>query len=980
MRIPLHRFLAVLLAGALVAAACADDPNLQGILDDAAAPPPAVTIEETPEPQPPEEPAVPPADSSTPIPPATAPDPDPTPLPVDADFRIGTLANGLTYMLRSNDTPGGSLDLRLVVDAGSLQQPDGTDGSAHFLEHMMFNGTEAFPGNELTTQLQRLGIDFGADINAYTSYDETVFLLEAPTFDPESAGVAFDVLAEWASRATIDPADVADEIGVVRDELRQGRETVDGIVLSRFEEIYTQGTPYENRGVIGAADEVEGTTASTLRAFYDDWYRPDNMAVVVVGDLSLDDMETAVMQRFSALEARSANSPPREQVTIALDPAPVVEVITQPDNGTDYLSLDIRLPVWDTATVGGERMTIIEEAVASMLDSRLGEAFQRGDLDLDQPPFIHPFTLNRGLRYYGMNLQAPALDTGLEQFMGQLLRAALDGFSNDDVLRMKEVLLSSLDSELSGIDSTQDSAYAGELTSRFLEGGAIDDAANRIRRQRAVIERLEADELTNFWRWILESSGPIVIEVGDDAADMPNTQRLSEVLDNVRPAAAAASAETIDELMPRPEPAATTDRRTRDTFEGPVEEWTFENGVVVSFQQTTITEGSFDIWLESSGGWSALDDPDSALAGAAVDAIVASGVGAHDTATVERYLESRDIRLAAGIDETEESIRAGAATSDAEALFALLNLTMTQPRVDDVAFRSAQRRSATLLEAADTDPDLRLSEAFTELLYGGDPRYDLLLDQNDIDALDPAVLLSIFRDRFGTVDDLNVAIVGDIDADTAFDLAARYLGTLPRGEADSWVDLGVEPPSTSLTDEIVLSAGTANGGLARIDVLPGRVDGRAEVTSAMLSTIISNRITDTIREALGASYGGFANISINRSGVAGLTSFIQVDGDPERLDEIRGALDAILLGLSTSGPTADEFDRAFQVIANDFNFVSDALFLTSNLAATRFPEQDALQPDDRFAILDSIGRNDIRGLAAALYADPASVEVSKVLP
>jgi zinc protease len=979
MRFPPIRFVALLVAGAVVAAACADDPDIDTILDNAGS---SETVEEIPDVDPPVAPELPDTTEGNRqgIPAAAAPDPDPTPLPTDGDFRIGTLDNGLTYLLRTNATPGGSLDLRLVVDAGSLQQPSGLDGSAHFLEHMMFNGTEAFPGNELTTQLQRLGISFGADVNAYTSYDETVFLLGAPTFDPSAVEIAFDVLAEWASRATLAPADVAAEVGVVRDELRQARESVDGIVFTRFDEIYTAGTPYEGHLVIGEADLVEATEADTLRAFYDDWYRPDNMAVVVVGDLPLDDLEAAVRDRFSDLTARTSSPPTRQTVSVPLDPTPVVEVIVQPDNAADYLSLDIPLPVWDTGTVGGERMTLIENAVALMLGSRLGEAFQRGDLDVDQPPFLDTFAVNRALRYFGTNLQAPALDAGLEGFMAQLLAAAVDGFSDNDVNRMREVMLGALDDELATLGSTQDFEFATALSSYFLEGSSLDDAANRIRRQRSVIEGFGADELTNFWRWLLGSSGPIVIEVGDDPTDMPTAARLREVLDNARPAGAAAEVRSIDTLMERPDPAETTDRARRTTREGDIEEWTFENGVVVTFQPTTITEGSFDVWLESTGGWSALDTPDLALARAAVDAVLSSGVGPHDTATLERYLESRDISMNATIDEAEESITASAATSDAEALFALLNLTMTEPRVDDVALRSVSRAAATTLEAAQTDPDLRLSIALSDLLTGGDDRYDLVLDQREIDALDASTLRSIFQDRFGTVDDLYVAIVGDIDPDTAFDLAARYLGTLPTGPDDTWVDLGLELPTARLSEEVTLSAGTANGGITRFDWWLGEVDGPTEVASVVLSTIITNAITDVIREELGASYGGFAGINLARAGESGLTSFIQVDGDPARLDEIRDALDSILIGLAITGPTADEFDRAIQVIGNDYGFVNDALFLTANLAITRFPDQDPLQPDERFTVLDRITRTDIRDLAAVLYADPASVEVAKVLP
>ncbi|MEZ5243592.1 MAG: insulinase family protein [Acidimicrobiales bacterium] len=975
MRIPFLRLLAIILAAALVAVACSDDPTADELVDGAtdgldasdgtdADPDAGADPEET---------------DPTAIPAATPPEVDGTPLPIDDDYRIGTLDNGLTYLLRSNDSPGASLDLRLLVNAGSLQQETPNDGSAHFLEHMMFNGTEAFPGNELTTQLQRLGIRFGADVNAYTSYDETVYLLGATTFEPSAPDIAFDVLAEWAARATIEPDQVAAEVGVVRDELRQGRETVDGFVVTRFEEIYTEGTPYENHIVIGDAELVEATTAETLRNYYETWYRPDNMAVVVVGDLPLDELESEVVSRFSSLT--NPDTPlDRPEVEIELDPEPVTEIITHPDNGIDNLSLDIPLPVWDTGTVGGERMTLIETAVAAMIETRLGEAFQRGDLDFDRQPSFGAFSLNRGLRYYGTNVTAPELDTALDAFMGQLLLAALEGFTDDDVARVRELLVAGLDDELDTLASTQDWQYAGVLSDHFLTGGQADQAERRIARQREIIESFDADELTNFWRWILESSGPVVVAIGDDAATLPTPEQLREVLDNARPAATGDSAVAIDELMEPPEPAATASETTRSTLDGDIEEWTFENGVVVSYQESKIAEGNVSVTLESTGGWSTFENPDASLADAAVDAVLLSGVGPYGPATVERYLESRSIGIDIAIAEWNESINGSAATSDAEDLFALIHLTMTQPRVDDVALRSVARVGEASLELAETNPDVRAQELLTTLLNGDDQRYAGLHSQEEIDALDPGELLDVFSSRFGEVDDLHVAIVGDIAAAAAFDLSARYLGTLPTGDDDTWIDLGVELPTDAVRGEVILGDGTADGGLQRVDWVLGQPNAEDEVVGVLLSTIITNRITEVIREELGASYGGSATVFASHEGPGSIGSYISVDGDPTRLDEIRTALDEVLDELATTGPTADEFGRAVSVTQNDYGFVNNGLFLAANIAATRFPDVDSLQIDERFPILAGVARTDVRDLAAELFADPASVEVAKVLP
>ena len=419
---------------------------------------------------------------------SSTPAPDSSSLPIDDDYRIGTLPNGLTYLLRSNNSPGSSLDLRLVVNAGSRQQRVGDDGSAHFLEHMLFNGTASFPGNQLRLELQSLGISFGPELNAFTSYDETVYLLTAGTRDSTAVDTAFEVLAEWASAATIDPDEVEAEIGVVRDELRQSRESVDGIIFDEFERIYTEGTDYENHIVLGDPDKVEATTAAVLRDYYDAWYRPDNMAVVAVGDLSLDELEDLVEQHFSTLEARVDDPPVRDDVNIEISAEPLTAVVTHPDNAFDNLSLDFPLPIWDRRTVRGDRLLTMEAAIGLMVTNRLGDAFLRGDLDLEEPPFLEQFEINRELRYAGTNIKAADLASGLDQFLGQLMGVAEGGFTTDDLARAQAALLAGLDDAAATLDSTQDQQYADALMTYWLAGADLDDPLDSINRRRKTIE------------------------------------------------------------------------------------------------------------------------------------------------------------------------------------------------------------------------------------------------------------------------------------------------------------------------------------------------------------------------------------------------------------------------------------------------------------------------------------------------------------
>ncbi|MCY4492426.1 MAG: insulinase family protein [Acidimicrobiaceae bacterium] len=973
---------AALLLFALIAAACAPNSTIDEIRNNAASTEPSTTL------APPSEDADDGSDStdgsdSATRPPGAEPDTDPTPLPIDRDYRIGTLDNGLTYLLRSNDSPGSSLEIRLLVNAGSAQQGDGSDGSAHFLEHMLFNGTEKYPGNELTAQLRRLGIEFGPEVNAYTSMDETVYILSAATSDDGATEAAFDVLAQWASAATLEASAVAEEKGVVRDELRQRLESVDGIIANEFNEVYVAGTPYEGHLVIGDADKVEATTPELLRAFYDDWYRPDNMAVVVVGDLPLDELESKVSEYFGELEARTDTPTPREPIQVQISPEPQAHVVTHPDNSIDNLSLDFPIPAWDTGTVGGSRLTLMERAIAIMLDNRLNDAYQLGELELEETPFIAEFEVSRELRYFGTNLKAADLAAGLEDYMSYLLAAAEDGFSEDEMERMRATIVANLNQQLAGLNTTQDSQHANLLSRYWLRGADIDRAQTRIARQRTAVESFTAQELADHWSWLLSISGPIVIAVGADEATLPTTDEMLETLANLTPTESASASSRIDELMTSPPRSQPTETSERSTDHGDVTTWKFDNGVTVSHRHSEVADNAFSLRAASAGGWSTFprDHPgaNTAIPSVAVNAVFGGGVGPHDALALNRFLSTKNVGLLGFIEQSEEGFSGESATRDAEVLFQLLHLYITEPRVDEVAFRTAIDYAERNLAVDQNNVDRRATTALLDLIYDGDPAQHRVATQQQLDTLDEQTALEIYRARLGKVDDLAIAVVGDIDRTTVADLAARYLGSLPAGESDSWVDLGYELPTGQRSASVELSEGAADGGLLVFHAQPIELTAQNRVVANVLQGVVNNRIIERIREELGASYGGSASISLRREPQPSIRSIMSISGDPARLDEIRAVLMEELEGIADRGPTADQFEQAHRVIRSDWKFFNNSGLANSDLEAIRFTNEDRLTLDNRQELLEEATPADVQALAEHLYGTGHWLEVSKVL-
>ena len=474
-----------------------------------------------------------------------------------------------------------------------------------------------------------------------------------------------------------------------------------------------------------------------------------------------------------------------------------------------------------------------------------------------------------------------------------------------------------------------------------------------------------------------------MIAVGADESTLPTTDELLDTLANLTAAKTGAGASQIDELMDAPSRAEPTDTSERSTDHGEVTTWTFDNGVTVSHQHSDIADNAFSLRAASAGGWSTFpqDHPgaNTAIPGVAIDAVFRGGVGPHDALTLDRFLSTKNVGLVGFIEQSEEGFSGESATRDAEVLFQLLHLFITEPRVDDVAFRTAIDEAEQNLAINQTHVDRRAISTLIDLVYDGDPAQHQAATQEQLDALTEQTALEIYKARLGKVDDLAVAIVGDIDRSTVADLAARYLGSLQAGEADTWVDLGYELPTGQQSASVELSEGAANGGMFVFHARPTELTAKNRVTANLLQGVINNRIIERIREELGASYGGSASISFRREPELSIRSFMSISGDPTRLDEIRSVLMEELEAIATSGVTADQFEQAHNVIRSDWNFFNNSGLANVDLDAIRFADEDRLTIDNRQDLLSAATRADVRALAAHLYGTGYWLEVSKVL-
>lgn len=964
---------AVVLAGLLAACTATSDVEVRTPAEDT---PPAST--DAPQS----------VDGSTPI---TAPDVTGLPLLTEPDpeIVIGELDNGLRYFIRNNDAPGRSVEMRLAIDAGSGREVDTQVGGAHFLEHMLFNGTEEFPENELIAVLRSFGAGFGADINAYTSYDETVYQLTMPTDDPAVVATGLDVLEQWLSAATIAQDQVEAERGVVLDEWRGAESSADGRIFDALEALFLAGSPYEGKDPIGTEDAITSMTSEPLRSFYDDWYRPDNAAIIVVGDIDIDTIEDGIAERFGPIVARGA-SPEATELTVEPSNDAQAMILADPDVAEGFAQVTLPL-----AAVGGESIeadyqnSILDSMAFDIIATRLGNDALRGEAPFDDAVVNSSgFVRSLDAPEIVVTADGDALEASTQAVFDEYERVRRFGFSQAEVERVVDTYRTSAQSTYDGRDSRQDAAFADEYVRHALTDEPIPTADAQFDFTNAVLDRVTPETVAfRFVQRLADAGAHMLIVVPtDEQGDVPDVEAFLAQAASMRDRDISPRPDDtgIDgELMVAPEPVeeVSNTRLSKNGFEDFVDPVVleFDNGVRVSLTTNTIVEGQVAFEARSPGGLAVLDDADVPAADAAGAVVGQSGIATYGPVELDDFLSDKDVGLQVIIDAFTEGMNGGAATSDIETLFQLIHLSMTQPRVDPVALD--QYLDDELAIASDPSIDPGYAEFVTMLnARYDDPRF-LLPTVDSLNSVTADDIDRVYRDRFGDASDFSFAFSGDFDLTELIELSRRYLATLPStGRVDA-VDYVEPPPPAGVVAEQTTGGEGAQASVALLFTAPATSDRRDDVMASILQEIVTSRLTDVVREELGDSYSPFAFVQIDPGGSPYVGTYIANTTAPELLDEVVAAVTEQLGELRTVGPTDAEFQAASENIRQQLDLFSNEQVNSEVLSVFTDPAGHASFDEflDQARWVDDITADDIRDAVARWLPADQYIEV-RVLP
>jgi zinc protease len=808
-------------------------------------------------------------------------------LPIDPQVTVGTLDNGVTYLIRINQRPEYRAELRLVVKAGSVLEDDDQLGLAHFVEHMAFNGTEHFAKQELVNYMESIGMRLGPHVNAYTSFDETVYMLTIPTDTAVVVEKAFQVLEDWAHLLSFDSEEIEKERGVVVEEWRLGRGAGARMRDEQFPILF-KDSRYADRLPIGSKEMLETFDHAALKRFYSDWYRPDLMSVIAVGDFDSKTIEGLITQHFSRIPERD-DPRPRETFDVPDHDETLFAIASDPEATNTTVGVLYKQPLRGQTTVGAYRQSIVEQLYNAMLSTRLFELTQQAD-----PPILMGFS-GQG-RFIGAKevyqLFALVEDGGGERGLSALLtegeRVARYGFTSTELDRKKADLLRGMEQAFAERDKRESRSYAAEYIRHVLESEPIPGIEMEYDLAQRLIPAIQLDEANRLAReWIVDRNRVFMVSATQkEGVAVPGEAELYQVLAQVAASEISPYEDAVVEaplVAVLPEPAAIVSEESIEEID--VTMWTLANGVRVLLKPTDFKDDEIVFLAYSPGGTSLVSDEDYVAASTATTVVEQGGVGPFNIIELQKALAGKAVRVSPSIGSLTERISGYASPKDVETMFELIYAHFTVPRKDTTAFQAFQAQYEGMLANRSASPEQAFYDTIQVTMSQGHPRARppsvAMMDEMDLDKS-----FAFYRDRFADAGDFTFVFAGNFDIDSLKPLVQTYLGGLPSmGREETWQDVGMETPTGVIHKAV--HKGVEPKSQTQM-IFSGDFDytevNRHVVRS--LASALQTRLRDRLREDLGGTYSVGVSGGYEKFPDAVFRMRIMFGSAPERVEEL----------------------------------------------------------------------------------------------
>ncbi|TVR85691.1 MAG: insulinase family protein [Spirochaetaceae bacterium] len=832
-------------------------------------------------------------------------------LPIDSAIRHGQLENGVRYIIRKNEEPAGRAFLRLVVNAGSTLETENQLGLAHFVEHMAFNGTEDFEKDEIIAYLESLGMRFGPDVNAYTSFEETVYMLQLPTDSTERLERAFHILENWAHKVSFDPEEVERERGVILEEWRVGLGAQTRLRDAQFPILF-QGSRYADRLPIGKPEVFMNAPREELLAFYREWYRPELMSVIAVGDFDKDLVEGFIHKFFGRIESRD-DAPERPEFLVPEHTETLFAIASDPEAPRSSVAVYNKRPPNPMQTRAEYRERLADILYAMMMNERFSELSQASDA-----PFLQASAATgRIVRAADVHLLQAVTDeggitAGLEAIARETQRVQIHGFSEVERELATRRFERSMRTAYNERERTPSDRFMVEYTSHVLHGEAIPGIQYEYALTQELLPEISLEELNARAEQFLSDRNRVVMVTLPERAGLapPTEVELASALGRAETASltefsfAGSDGPLIDSS---PEPGEIISEIYHEEVDAT--EWMLNNGVRVVWKNTEFRSDEVQFSAFATGGTSFANDDRVLEARKLKDMFARSGVAEFSQSELDRLLAGSSVRVEHVVESVFHGLAGRASTEDLDTLFQLIHLQFTKPRLDEQSFENFIRREEVALRSRATQPFAVFQDRLTELLSPGSTRTrpfraEMLGELNRHNAID------LHHDLYGNAGAFTFVFVGNITTGESADfkeLVLAYLGSLPNERpAPRFHDRRTPRPEGRVEDEV--RAGIEDAGRLAL-VYHGEHDWSQEQNHllASLADVLRLQLRDRVRERESGTYSVGVQRSISRFPEPEYLLLLSFGADPAQLRRLAAVVEEETLALASSPETAERY-------------------------------------------------------------------------
>ena len=852
----------------------------------------------------------------------------PIPLPIDKDVRYGQLPNGLTYYIRHNEEPKQRCEFHIAQSVGAVLEEDHQNGLAHFLEHMAFNGTEHFPGKGIITYFESIGVNFGGNINAYTSIDETVYRLsDVPTIREGIVDSALLVMRDWSCGLSLIGDEIDAERGVIREEWRTGNNANRRLWKQSRAKMFP-GSQYAKRDVIGDTAVINNFSYDALRDYYHKWYGTDNQAIIVVGDIDVDAIEGKIKALWSDVPERT-NRGERPLYTVDDNPDPIVAIVTDKEAQQTRVQLFWKHPKTPMYMQGTNMSYLLDrcrDLIGAMLDTRFEEAAMKPDA-----PFV-----GAGAGYFELVKLRDAFTAiavakegqetkAYKALLYELEKMRRYGFTESELEVAKANMLSEFEQSYNSRQTRQNIAYAREYIRNFEDKEPIPGIEFEYEFIKQMLPLIDLDMINNIAKKQLIGDENIIIcitGVDKEGVNIPSEELAVAMLRTMRemeiePPVSEKIERPLVEIVPK---KGKIKKQIINLAVGTTE-WILNNGVRVVFKNTDFRHDQILMEAFSQGGLSLVPTEDLPSAALATSIVEMSGLGAFSYTELQKALAGKQVRIQATIDDYEEGVTGSSTVRDLETLLQLTYLGFTAPRRDEQAFSTMMAMLQNQLKNKSKNPKAIFRDSVS--LFSTDhSERTLVMNEQLLERIDLDKALEYYRQRFANPADFTFTFVGQIDPQDpqTKELILQWIGGLKgTRKAERYVDWKVRKPEgdNKLYFRREMATRTATNRIEYVQY--GTLyDLSKRLNLQMVGRVLRTRYLESVREREGGSYGVGVSGGMRLVPITEQYLIIQFDTDPERQDRIMQVINEEIETILRNAPLASDVEKERASMLKDY--------------------------------------------------------------